>query len=375
MKKVIRNIHLWLGFASGLVIFILGITGCLLAFEIEIRNATEDFRKVAVEQKPLLPPGLLKAKGEEALDSRHALVAEYGGPGKAALLSYYDATHYELAFFNPYSGQLLQHKNMKKDFFRIVIDGHYYLWLPPSIGQPVVATATLIFLLLLITGIVLWWPKNRHARRQRFTLKLNARWRRKNYDLHTVLGFYMSWIAVFLVITGLVMGFQWFARSFYFVTSGGRAMVAHTDPASIPSPHSTQHIADKVWPQYADRLAGNKIVQFYFPSDPAGSLEVVVNNKPGTYYHTDVYHHDQYTGKLLAPGERFSNAGFADKLAKMNYDIHVGAVLGLPGKLLAFFASLIAASLPVTGFMIWWGRRRQTKKHLRPVLRSLRDGQ
>ena len=45
----------------------------------------------------------------------------------------------------------------------------------------------------------------------------------------------------------------------------------------------------------------------------------------------------------------------------MNYDIHVGAVLGLPGKILAFFASLIAASLPVTGFVIWWGRRKKSK--------------
>ena len=39
--------------------------------------------------------------------------------------------------------------------------------------------------------------------------------------------------------------------------------------------------------------------------------------------------------------------------------MHVGAVLGIAGKLLAFFASLIAASLPVTGFLIWWGRQRK----------------
>jgi uncharacterized iron-regulated membrane protein len=45
----------------------------------------------------------------------------------------------------------------------------------------------------------------------------------------------------------------------------------------------------------------------------------------------------------------------------MNYDIHTGAILGLPGKFLAFFASLIAASLPVTGFMIWMGRKKKKK--------------
>jgi uncharacterized iron-regulated membrane protein len=46
-----------------------------------------------------------------------------------------------------------------------------------------------------------------------------------------------------------------------------------------------------------------------------------------------------------------------EHLVESNYDIHVGAILGLPGKILAFLASLICASLPVTGFMIWWGRR------------------
>ncbi len=45
----------------------------------------------------------------------------------------------------------------------------------------------------------------------------------------------------------------------------------------------------------------------------------------------------------------------------MNYDIHVGAVLGLPGKIMAFFASLIAASLPVTGFYVWCGRKKKKK--------------
>ncbi|MEN2412166.1 PepSY-associated TM helix domain-containing protein [Flavobacterium mesophilum] len=40
----------------------------------------------------------------------------------------------------------------------------------------------------------------------------------------------------------------------------------------------------------------------------------------------------------------------------MNYDIHVGSIFGLPGRIAMFFAVLIDASLPVTGFYIWWGR-------------------
>jgi uncharacterized iron-regulated membrane protein len=50
----------------------------------------------------------------------------------------------------------------------------------------------------------------------------------------------------------------------------------------------------------------------------------------------------------------------------MNYDIHVGAIGGLPGKIVAFIISLICASLPVTGFYVWWGKRKKSKK--KPVV-------
>jgi len=57
-------------------------------------------------------------------------------------------------------------------------------------------------------------------------------------------------------------------------------------------------------------------------------------------------------------GNKFSEARFADRLSIMNYDIHMGAILGFPGKLLAFFISLICASLPITGFFVWWNKRK-----------------
>jgi len=45
----------------------------------------------------------------------------------------------------------------------------------------------------------------------------------------------------------------------------------------------------------------------------------------------------------------------------MNYDIHVGAIAGLTGKVIAFLASLVSASLPVTGFIIWFDRERRKR--------------
>ena len=92
-----------------------------------------------------------------------------------------------------------------------------------EVGNQIVGYGTLIFLVMLISGIVLWWPKNKAALKQRykFSWKTTTRWKRKNYDLHNVLGFYTSWIVVFMAITGLVWSFQWFDKGLYYVLSGG----------------------------------------------------------------------------------------------------------------------------------------------------------
>lgn len=364
VKKIIGKIHLWLGLTSGLVVILLGVTGCILAFETEIRNLTEPYRKVTVENKPCLPPSALKQIAEKKLRSRKALGIEYPGLGKAAVAVYYDEENYELVFLNPYNGEILKHKNMPDDFFRIVLDGHFYLWLPHDIGQPIAASATLVFLIMMITGLILWRPKNKAARKQRFAVRWNVRWRRRNYDLHNVLGFYMTWVAIFIAITGLVFGFEWFAKSLYWATSGGKQMIAHQHPESDTTKAALfVNMADHLWQQHKTEVAAHESLGIYFASLPTDPLEVVVNHRPGTYYHSDFYHYDQNSGKELeATGSyagKFSDANTADKIVRMNYDMHTGAVLGLAGKLLAFFASLIAASLPVTGFIIWWGRKKK----------------
>lgn len=368
IKKIIGFVHLWLGLVSGLIVLILGITGCILAFEVEIRKISEPEQFSAAENKPMLAPSQLKAEAEKWLDGKKLNGIEYPGVGKSAIASYYDEENYKLVALNPYSGKVLKVKNMNKNFFRVVLNGHFYLWLPPEIGQPIVASATLIFLVMIITGIVLWWPKNKSARKQRFSVKWNAKWRRVNYDLHNVLGFYMSWIAIFIAITGLVWGFEWFARSLYWTTSGGKAMPEHVHPVSDTTQMATSHIgiADQLWFQYSKLKNDNESIGIYFPTTNTDPLELSINHRPGTYYNSDFYHFDQYTGQELeATGTyagSFKNSSMADKIKRMNYDIHVGAVLGLPGKILAFFASLIAASLPVTGFYIWWGRRKKKAK-------------
>lgn len=56
-KQLIGKLHLWLGMASGLIVFVIAITGCILAFEQEIKNVTQPYRfaEAPVNGKLLLP--------------------------------------------------------------------------------------------------------------------------------------------------------------------------------------------------------------------------------------------------------------------------------------------------------------------------------
>jgi uncharacterized iron-regulated membrane protein len=368
-KKAIGKLHLWLGLSSGLIVFFLGITGCMLAFQREIELVTIPARFTRERDQPYLPPSVIKEAAEKALPGKHIHGIAYGQGGKSAMASFYneDPAYYYLVFVDPYTAKVLDARNMDDDFFAFILEGHFYLWLPPEVGQPIVASATLIFVVLMITGLVLWWPRNRSATKQRFKIKWNARWRRVNYDLHNVLGFYMTWVAIFIAVTGLVWGFQWFSTSLYWVTSGGKTMKEFYLPPSDTTLASRagEPAIDILWTRMSAQYPAAETIEVHVPESDTSSIEVAVNPNEGTYWKTDYLYFDQYSLEEIPvdhPYGRFAKTSVADKIMRMNYDVHVGAIGGLAGKIIAFIASLICASLPVTGVYVWWGRKVKSEK-------------
>jgi len=372
-RKIFGWLHLWLGLTSGLAVFVIAITGCLYAFQEEIQNATQPYRFTAARDATPLPPSQLKAIAGRELPGKHVHAVLYAGAGYSAQVIFYnfDPSYYYLVYLDPYTGSVLKVSNENAGFFRIVLDGHYYLWLPPAVGQPLVAICTLVFVIMLISGIVLWWPKNRKAAGQRFTIKWSARWRRKNYDLHNVAGFYVSWVAIILALTGLVWGFQWFAQGLHTL-AGGTKPVLYAEPMADTTALAQTDLPaiDRVWLKLRTEHPDAQVMEVHPPELKTSPIVATINPDRKTYWKTDYRYFDPGTLKELEVQHvygRFSNADKADKLLRMNYDIHTGGIIGLPGKILAFCAGLLCASLPVTGFCIWWGRRKRERSVHQPV--------
>jgi uncharacterized iron-regulated membrane protein len=110
--------------------------------------------------------------------------------------------------------------------------------------------------------------------------------------------------------------------------------------------------------------------EVHYPKTEQESIYVEVSNSKGVYYNSDYRFFDQNTLQEIETPSiygKYKNTKIADKLLRMNYDIHIGAIGGIAGKTIAFLISLLTASLPVTGFLLWYGRNYKKKKWFKKI--------
>jgi len=359
-KNLVRNIHLWLGLATGLVVIIISITGALYVFEEEIRDYTQkDFRYVAPQEKPFV--GLDKIiSGFEKLspkDELRLIRIEDALPNATVEVTTKKGTVY---YFNPYNAVLV--KKGTEDWLQIVEHIHTSLLLGKT-GEFIMNWSVVIFVLMLITGLVLWFPGQMRLLKQSLTIKRKASFKRLNYDLHNVLGFYASLILLVTALSGLFFAFKGVKNAASFFTGTklgqGKAIVA-VKPAHIdPLPQRYNRIYTEAKIKYPGAISTS------FSLRGKGELRLRMIYPYRWARNQNTFFYEEATGAMIRSKLYRDNNG-ADLIEATNYDLHTGRLLGLPNKILSFLAALVAASLPVTGFIIWWKKRKKPKK--KPVI-------
>jgi uncharacterized iron-regulated membrane protein len=347
-------LHLYLGLTSGLVVFIVAASGCIFAFEEQIRSLLHHDKLYHTHHngshKPLAE--IITAVNKHYPDQKVRNIVIPEGTDANVMVALQNKT---VVYVNPETVAVTGTLNRETDFFEVVLRLHRSLCLGEP-GEIITGISVLIFLFMIISGIVIWWPKNKMALTKKLTLKLHAGRKRRNYDLHSVLGFYASWVLIFSVITGLVWSFKWFEGAMYFMVGSEKeeknqlseytAQQKTMEPGMIVSDLQVQY-------------PGRELI-LVLPGDSLGTYRVTVTEKGGLLKKQHHFFFDQYSGKLVEQN-LFSEQSTGDKLRATNYAIHTGQVFGLTGQFIVFFAGLTAASLPITGFLMWY--RRKFKKH------------
>ena len=361
IKKWAGRIHLWLGLASGLIVFIVAITGCIFVFQDEIQDVAYSWRKVSVKDQSFIEPSILFEKTKGIFPKATSTFIRYNTKDRPAqVYAVNDKIPYYL-YFDPYSGKLTHVQNLKKDFFIIVEYLHMQLLLPEAIGTQITGISTLVFVVMLMTGIILWWPKKRKHLASSLKVKWGAKWRRINYDLHRTAGVYAAIIALILAITGLGFSYEWVNDGLYVVGNLGRN---YPEDQNLPEigeklDQVSKSALDLAFEKTRERMPKSAM---YFVFDQGKAKPILTGAYPDemAYDHQSNFYFHPKTGKLLKT-VYYNDKSPGLKLQEMKYGLHTGQYFGLPGKIIAFIASLFVAGLPVTGFLVWWGRRNKKK--------------
>lgn len=387
IKGVAAWLHLWVGLVTGIIVVIVSVTGCIQVFDEELfalfhKNLVEVNRTgspkpvselLAIAQKvegKTRPINSIKIGGEQ--DS-YMFSNFKVNERKDITLSYFSQFKYKNdVYINQYTGKVLGVIDSRYEFFNVIEQLHRQLLLVKPVGSVVVGACVLLFLLMLITGFMLWLPKNYRQLKQNISIKWNAKFKRVNYDVHNSFGFYVLPIAIIIAVTGLAWSFKWWERGLYnLFGSAKKVELAHKAPL-ITTPDTTADHLDHVFYDIQQRVKGNyRVIGFNFPKEKEKVIMayVYLKNRTDGWRNMSYYYYDSRTGKLFDE-LRHSQKPLGLKWRNSNRDIHTGRIYGLPTQILAFIASFICASLPITGFLIWWGKEKKKNRNAKSIRSS-----
>ena len=231
IRKYFFWLHLAAGSGAGVVIFVMCVTGALLAFERQITNwAERSVRHVGV------PAGSARLPLEDLLGT--VIRSEGGTPTSVAWHGEADSAveigfgRERTVFVNPYSGAPLGGGAVRLRGFFDYVEG-LHRWLGANGGmrpeaRAITAAANLLFLFLACSGFYLWWPRNwtAAALTNRLMLRGELQGRARDFNRHNAIGFWSCVPLVVMVTCSVVMSYPW-ANNLVYRLSGSAAPSAN----------------------------------------------------------------------------------------------------------------------------------------------------
>lgn len=411
MIKLCRKLHLWLSVPFGVIVTLICFSGAMLIFEPEITRALrQDLYRVAEIKENPIPVGELMETVNATLpdsveitgvtifaDKNSTYQVNLSKPRRASL------------FIDQYSGKITG-RYERIPFFSTMFRLHR--WLLDSanphgdgvkVGKLIVGISTLMFVIALITGIVMWFPRARHDLRKSLSISFKGGWKGFWKGLHVAGGMYAVILLLAMSLTGLTWSFDWYRSAFYAVCGvehtprqmggapargngnangrddrgegrhgeGRRGEGRHGEGRWGEGRHGEgrwgegRHGEDRRgegrhgegrrspygrWQQVYDELssANPEASSITVGSETATvTLGVAGNGRA-----SDRYTFNRRSGEVT-PEVMYADATGADKLRGWIFSIHTGSLGGITTRILWLLAALFGASLPLTGYYIW----------------------
>jgi uncharacterized iron-regulated membrane protein len=407
MKRIIKKIHLWIGFPIGLIITVICLSGAILVFRAEIEETLHPERFFVKEKRtePINLNELMPAINAQLENNSVTGVTIPSDPERNYVMILREGRR-DAAYVNQYTGELIEVNKFSENFLtKIMLFHRWLLDGKVTTGKAIVGYSTLLFVIMLITGIIIAIPKKRRNLKYLFMVHVNKGLKRFWHDLHISAGIYAMLILLVLSLTGLTWSFRWYNVGFYKLFGVELpAMTINRNSANVQQQGSNrgeqsgQNAQSKQHGQGNSRGErthqdtseqrgqgngrGERNVQpidfshwqevftyirkqnpdFKTISIQSGSASVSQKRIWGNVRAVDRYTFDAKTG-TITDYIPYVKQDKAMKIRGWLYTLHVGAWGGWFSKIISCIAALIGASLPLTGYYLFYKKRRRKKLH------------
>ena len=362
-KNIWFKLHLILGLSAGFILLIVGFTGSMLSFEKEILSAiNQDTYKVTVfDQAKLSTKELLEKFQEQKPQSKingitissfedDSVSINIAGEGQNARKG---VTYY----VNPYTAEILPELK-GVSFFKNVENIHRRLLLD-DFGKQVVALCVVSLLVLIFSGIYIYFPRIKKSFSQSLKLNFQSKGRFFLANLHSAIG---MWVIPFYLVFCLT-GLYW---SYDFVSNGLHTITGVEKPKK---PQMQGFLGEKI--SFDDislavdtfkNLVENKYSSATLRFPQKGSVYSF------DYLAVDVPH-ERAKNKIefdiktnqVSKHEKYEDKTLTQKLMGSILPLHTGEYFGVVGQTLMFLASLMMPLFAITGLMLYVKRTKKKK--------------
>lgn len=359
MRRSLIWLHRWAGLVTGLVVLVVCLSGTALAFSDEYRMWRFPDRYLSSGGWPDSMSALLESAGTHVAEGSVPTSVIFAPSGEAPARVFFRAPDGERSrvYMHPDGTLVESSTGSTRDLMSVMLDVHRTL-LGGTIGRTIVGISTIVFVVILLTGIPIWWPKTWKALRRGVSIKWSgANAARRIYDLHVSLG---AWSAVLLVVmgvTGVFFAYDDTQDIIYTITGSERAPAA---PES-GTPSDDRANIDAVLADVRAHSPEPYSVFLVYPSSETAAIRALVfeNDHPHPSAF-DTFYYDQYSGESLGT-MTYASLSRGERIRRSLFPFHTGE-WNLATKTLWAFLTFLGATFPVTGFLMWFRKRRRKKE-------------
>jgi len=354
-RKILFWLHLISGAIAGVVIFTMSVTGALLSFEKNITSFFErEMRYVAApyaDAQKLSATEILGKVRENKPETKPSSIALSNEANAAWQIS---LGRDGQVFVNPYTGEITgEGAGGVRGFFRTTTDLHRWLAFSGDgrpVGKAITGACNLAFLFLAISGIYIWFPRRRTLKhfRAAMVFRPKVKGKARDFNWHTVIGFWSSLVLIILTLTATVISYQWATNLLYTLT--GNEVPQQNAPAPnnpAEQPFALPENLNQLWTK-AENHTNWKTISLRLPVVKDSAVFTI---DEGTYWNIfgrSTLTIDAKTAEITK-WETYGEQNSARQIRSWFRFTHTGETGGIIGQFIGFLACVGGA------FLVWTG--------------------